>query len=75
MINKTDEWKDSIDNYTQQAASELAVWASTVSTVMSESGLDNVNGELEKMAADSEALKEVLLGDDGLIAAVEEEVE
>jgi hypothetical protein len=75
MIYKTDEWKDSIDNYTQQAASELAVWADTVATAMSESGLDNVNSELEKMAADSEALKEVLLGDDGLIAAVEEEVE
>ena len=75
MIYKTDEWKDSIDNYTQQAASELAVWADTVATTMSESGLDNVNSELEKMAADSEALKEVLLGDDGLIAAVESQVE
>lgn len=74
MIYKTEEWTSAINDYTDKAASELAVWAETVNTVISGSGLDNIDSELEKMAEESEKLKNVLVGDDGLIEAIKEQV-
>ena len=75
MMSKTEEWKSAVNTYASSAASELTVWASTIATVMSSTNLDAVDSELKKMATDSTALKDALIGDDGLISAVQKETE
>lgn len=65
MIYKTDEWKIAVDNYFTGAAKSMSEWASVCSTVLTDSGLDKIDDQLETIANKSDELKTKLIGEDG----------
>jgi hypothetical protein len=77
MMNKTDEWKGHIDEYTVAAAASLSEWATVVSTVLESSGLDKVDEAVGAITSESEKLKTTLIGEDGtggVVSAIAKEV-
>ena len=77
MMGKTEEWKDCIDEYSIDAAESLSTWTEVVSTVLEDSGLDDVDSAVNDITVESNNLKDAIIGEDGnggLVSALQSEI-
>ncbi len=65
MIDKAGEWDDAVNQYFADAAGSMQKWTETCNTVLSETGLDDLDSKVESITTESDKLKETLLGKDG----------
>ena len=65
MMYKTEEWKGAVDTYFEGAAESMQTWTEVCSTVLEETGLDDVSKKVGEIDKKSKKLKTTLIGADG----------
>ena len=78
MMYQTEEWGNAVNSYFGDASGSLAKWTEAQATLLSETGLNNVDSAVAAINEESEKLATTLLGEDGnggVVGAMKEEVE
>ena len=65
MMDDTKNWKIEVDKYFVEAGNSITTWKGVCATVAENTGLDNIAGLVENVTNKSNALKEILIGEDG----------
>jgi hypothetical protein len=75
MITKTDEWKDCVDTFADDAAQSLQGWADTVAGLLDESGFNNIDDTVKDIVDSHTDYKDILIGEGGVVEALTSEIE
>ena len=75
MITKTDEWKDCVDTFADDAAQSLQGWADTVSGLLDESGFNNIDDTVKDIVDNHTDYRDILIGEGGVVDALTSEIE
>ena len=77
MIYKTNDWQAAVGLYAEQAKGYLVDWYAQVAEISNQTGLDNIAAKVDAVTAETEELRDTLLGTDGkegVIKAIEDEL-
>jgi hypothetical protein len=62
MIVSTETWETSVESYLTQASGAFTAWASAISEIEKDSGLNNLSQAVSNVTTESNNLKNTLLG-------------
>ena len=75
MTTKTEDWMKNVNDYTEKVDKAFNEWSSQMDVIAQDTGtdLDSLESNVKDITVESENLRNVLNGEDGVIAAIDAE--
>ena len=75
MAYNTGQWQKDVDDYIKKVKGEFADWQTQIQQISQDTSLDTLEENIKDITDESEKLKETIIGENGVINAIEKEID
>ena len=75
MVYSTKDWQMAVNDYVDQVEVAFDDWHTQIQTIATDTSLDILEENIKDIVDESEKLKDTIMGDDGVINAIEQEID
>ena len=74
MTYNTEQWEIAVNDYVQKVEIAFGGWQEQLKDIAEDTSLDTLEENIKDITDESEKLKETIIGEDGVVDAIEEEI-